>query len=367
MEAAVLYSPQTPLEIEDLKVEAPRKGEVLVKMAASGVCGSDWHVVSGATQHSLPVVLGHEGAGLVLEVGPGVERVSPGDHVVFSWVPICGECFFCLQGLPAHCERTLDWAWRGVQSDGSSRFSLQNGEPVYQLSAISTFAERSVVPAISCVPVRKDVPLPWAALVGCAVTTGFGAVVNTARVYPGDSLAVFGCGGVGLNVIQAAMAVGAGQIIAVDVIPSKLSLAETMGATHWVNPEDEDPVAFIRQRTDGRGVDHAFEAIGRPVVMRQAYEATRACGNTVLVGIGPHDAEVGLPASNLPRRSVRVMGSYYGDADPRLAIPRIMDLVMAGRLDLESLISQTYSLEEINQAFEDMRSGGAARGVIVFS
>jgi S-(hydroxymethyl)glutathione dehydrogenase/alcohol dehydrogenase len=282
MRAAVLYSPQTPFEIEELVVEAPRQGEVLVEMAASGVCGSDEHVVSGATRHALPVVLGHEGAGVVLQVGPGVERISPGDHVVLSWVPICGECFYCLRGLPAHCERTLDWAWAGTQADGSPRLSLQNGEPVYQLSAISTFAERSVVPAMSCIPVRKDAPLTSAALVGCGVTTGFGAVVNTAHVQPGDTVAVFGCGGVGLNVIQSARAAGARLIIAVDVLPAKLALAETMGATHLANAGEIEPVAFIRQHTQGRGVDHAFEVIGRPEVMRQAYEATRACGNTVL-------------------------------------------------------------------------------------
>lgn len=366
MKAAVLFSPRTPLEIEHLNVEAPRQGEVLVRMAASGVCGSDDHVVSGATPHAMPVVLGHEGAGIVLQVGPGVRSISPGDHVVLSWVPICGECFFCLRGLPAHCQRSLVWAWEGVQADGSSRFSLQNGEPVFQLSAISTFVEESVVPAISCIPVRKDVPLTWAALVGCGVTTGFGAVVNTARVQPGDSLAVFGCGGVGLNVIQSARVAGARHIIAVDVVPSKLSLAETMGATHLVNPAENDPIDFINQLTGGRGVDHAFEVIGRPEVMRQAYQVTRPCGNTVLVGIGPHDAEVGFPAGGLPRSSRRVMGSYYGDADPRLAIPRILDLVVAGLLDLETLISQTYRLEDINQAFEDMQSGEAARGVIVF-
>jgi S-(hydroxymethyl)glutathione dehydrogenase/alcohol dehydrogenase len=365
IKAAILEQVNTPLTVEEVRLEGPRRGEVLVKLAASGVCHSDWHVVSGGTPHPLPVILGHEGAGMAVEVGEGVERVKVGDHVVLSWVPICGECFYCLHGLPAQCEGNADWAWKGTLRDGATRFWLGN-QPVHHLSATSTFAEMTVVPEVSCVPVRRDVPLPAAALAGCAVATGLGAVVHTARVRPGQRVAVFGCGGVGLSIVQAAALAGALQIIAVDIAPGKLAMAAALGATHLVDSSQEDPVAAVKRLSDGRGADHVFEAIGNPAVMGQAYRAARIGGNILLVGIGPKGAQVSFSAADLPRSSKRICSSYYGDCDPRRDVPWILDLYAAGRLDLEKVISRTYRLEEINQAFEDMLAGRVARGVIVF-
>jgi S-(hydroxymethyl)glutathione dehydrogenase/alcohol dehydrogenase len=302
---------------------------------------------------------------VVVEVGQDVKRVKPGDHVVLSWVPVCGGCFFCLNGLPAQCVGNATWAWKGTLQDGTTRF-WQGEQPVYHLSATSTFSERTVVPEVSCVPVRRDVSLPVAALAGCAVATGVGAVVHTAQVRPGQRVAVFGCGGVGLSIIQGAALAGAGQIIAVDIAAGKLSMAEGLGATDLVDASQEEPVAAIQRRTLGRGADHVFEAIGNPDVMGQAYRATRVGGNTVLVGIGPGGSELRFSAADLPRQSKRICASYYGDCDPRRDIPWILDLYAAGKLELDKLISRTYRLEEINRAFEDMLAGNIARGVVVY-
>jgi S-(hydroxymethyl)glutathione dehydrogenase/alcohol dehydrogenase len=365
MKAAVVHQPGTKLVIEEVQLEKPRNDEVLVKIAASGVCFSDWHLITGATPHPLPAIPGHEGAGIVHEVGKGVKRVKPGDHIVLTWAPGCGECFYCLRRLPAHCERAYEWLWQGTLQDGTSRFRLGD-KPVYHFSASSTFAEQTVVPEISCIPIRKDIPLAQAALVGCSVTTGIGAVVNTAQVRAGESIAVFGCGGVGINIIQAAALSGAEKIIAVDTVPFKLSLARTFGATHFVNVQEQPVFDMIYGWTDNRGVDKAFEATGRPEVMQQAISATRKGGTTVLAGIGPHGSSIQISASEFPRQSKHIVSSYYGDSYPRYDIPRILDLYAAGKIKLDELITRRYHLGEINAAFQDMLAGEVARGVIEF-
>jgi S-(hydroxymethyl)glutathione dehydrogenase/alcohol dehydrogenase len=365
MKAAILYKPNSKLEIEEVDINPPKHGEVLVKMVASGVCHSDWHVIEGGTPHPLPAILGHEGAGIVMEVGENVSRVKVGDHVVLSWVPVCGECFYCLKGQPAQCENAYGWAWKGTLQDGSIRYRL-DGRPIYHYSGISTFAEMSVVSETSCVPVRRDVPLTVAALVGCAISTGFGAVLHTAKVQAGDLVAVFGCGGVGLNIIQGAALCGAEKIIAVDISPHRLSLAHSMGATHMVDSTTHDAVSFVRDLTYGRGADHVFEAIGKPEIMQKAYQATRIGGNTLLVGIGPVDHQVCFSAADLPRQSKRILSSYYGGCDPRIDFRRILDLYAARKIRLDEFVSRTYPLREINEAFQDMLAGEVARGVILF-
>ena len=365
MKAAVVHKPGSELIIEDVQLEKPREEEVLVRIAATGLCFSDWHMISGTTPHPMPAIPGHEGAGIVLEVGEGVKRVKPGDHVVLTWAPACGECFYCLRGLPAHCERSFTWLWKGTLSDGTTRFRLGN-ESVYHFSATSTFAETTIVPESSCIPIRKDIPLAQAALVGCSVTTGIGAVVNTAQVRPGEIVAVFGCGGVGLNIIQAAALSEAEVIVAIDVIPFKLSLAQIFGATHIVNLQDQPATDLITHLTQGRGVDKAFEATGKPDVMQAAYRATRKGGMTVLAGIGPHGSTFQISASEFPRQSKRIVSTYYGDSDPRVDIPRILDLYTAHKIKLDELITSRYHLEDINTAFQDMLSGKLARGIIEF-
>ena len=366
MKAAVLHQTGTKLVIETVRLEKPHSGEVLIQIAATGLCFSDWHLITGGTPHPLPAIPGHEGAGIVLETGEGVKRVKPGDHIVLTWAPGCGECFYCLRGLPAHCERSFNWLWQGTLQDGTSRFRLGD-KPVYHFSATSTFAEKTIVPETSCIPIRQDIPLAQAALVGCSVTTGVGAVVNTAQVHAGESVAVFGCGGVGLNIVQAAALSGAEKVIAIDAIPLKLSLAQAMGATHFVNIQDQSAINAIHHWTGGRGVDKAFEATGKPAVMQQAYQATRRGGTTILAGIGPHDSTIHISASEFPRQSKRIVSTYYGDSDPRYDIPRILDLYAAGKIKLDELVSRRYRLEEINAAFQDMLTGQVARGVIEFA
>jgi Zn-dependent alcohol dehydrogenase len=250
-------------------------------------------------------------------------------------------------------------------ADGSIRYRV-DGEPIYHYSGISTFAELSVVSETSCVPVRRDVPLTVAALVGCAVSTGIGASLHIAKVRTGEQVAVFGCGGVGLNIIQGAALCGAEKIIAVDIASHKLLMAQSMGATHIVNAEERDAVEYVRKLTSGRGADHVFEAIGKPDLMRQAYRATRLGGNTVLVGIGPVDSQVCFSAAELPRQSKRILSSYYGGCDPRTDFPRILDLYAARKVRLDEFVSRTYPLERINEAFQSMVAGEVARGVILF-
>lgn len=364
MKVAVLYKPETLFVIEDVELESPQAGEVLINMAASGVCHSDWHVVSAATRHPLPVVLGHEGAGIVEAVGEGVTRVEPGDHVILNWAPDCGECFYCLRGKPNLCETFVGPIWAGTMLDGTTRLSL-DGETVYHFSGLATFAEQAVVPQETCIPIRKDVPLKAASLVGCAVTTGVGATMNTVHVRPGDSVVVFGCGGVGLNVLQGAALCGAEIIIAVDRVPAKMEMAETFGATHTLLAGD-DTITTIRDLTGGRGADYAFEAIGVPAVQEQALGAVRPGGTLVLAGLAPMGSSTNFPGAILVRQEKNVVGSYYGTANTRRDFPMMLDLYMAGKLKLDELISREYTLDEINAAYESMLSGEVARGVIVF-
>lgn len=365
IQAAVLHAAQTPFEITELDLDDPREGEVRVKIAACGVCHSDYHLLTGTTRHPLPVVCGHEGAGVVESVGAGVTRVKPGDHVTLSWSPDCGECFYCRAGKPNLCETFTEPIWAGVMLDGTTRLHLPNGDPVYAYCGLATFGEYVVVPQQSCIPIRKDVPLKVAALVGCAVATGVGAAMYTAGVRPGESLVVLGCGGVGLNVLQGAALCGAGTIIAVDTNPAKMALAQQFGATHTLL-SDGDTLKAIRDLTGGRGVDHAFEAVGIPALQELALDAARPGGTAVLAGLSAMGSSTNLPGAVLTRTEKTVKGSYYGSVNPARDFPLMLDLYMAGKLKLDELVSREYQLSEINEAFDSMLGGEVARGVIVF-
>jgi len=364
IKAAVFYEPLTPFKIETLDLEPPRTGEALVKIAAVGVCHSDWHLMTGATKHPVPVVPGHEGAGMVEAVGPGVTRVKVGDHVALNWAPNCGVCFYCLNDRPSLCAAYVGPIWAGTMMDGTTRLS-KNGQSVYHFSALAAFAEYTVVPQECCVPLRKEVPFPVAALIGCAVTTGVGAVLNTAKVRPGSSVAVFGAGGVGLSIIMGAQLAGAGRIIAVDHAEGKLEMARSFGATEALiaGPDTNDA---IRALTKGRGADYVFEAIGLPAVQEQCLDAARPGGVIVLAGISAMGSATNLPGAIITRQEKTVTGSYYGTANTARDFPLYADLYLRGKLDLERLVSKTYSLDQINEAYADMLSGALARGVIVF-
>jgi S-(hydroxymethyl)glutathione dehydrogenase/alcohol dehydrogenase len=364
IQAAVLHEVNQPFQIEELTLDEPKAGEVLVKIAASGVCHSDYHLVSGATKHPLPVVPGHEGAGVVEAVGEGVKHVQPGDHVVLNWAPACGECFYCLRGKPNLCETYIKPIWAGTMLDGTPRLHL-NGQPVYHFCGLATFGEYAVVPQESCIPIRKDVPLTIAALVGCAVATGVGAVMYTAEVHPGESVVVFGCGGVGLNILQGAALCGASMIIAVDTNPAKMELARQFGATHTVL-SDDNTLRTIREMTGGRGADHAFEAVGIPALQELGFKSTRPGGTLTLAGLSPMGTGTNLPGSIITRMEKVIKGSYYGTVDANRDFPLLLDLYVAGKLKLDELVSQQYRLDQINEAYDAMLSGSVARGVVVF-
>jgi Zn-dependent alcohol dehydrogenase len=289
----------------------------------------------------------------------------PGDHVVLSWVPSCGYCRYCEAGRPNLCSVAAPALLAGTLVSGERRLSYE-GEPLYHYSFLSTFAEQVVVDEASCIPVRKDVSLSIAALVGCAVMTGYGAVTNRAKVEPGSSVLIFGGGGVGLSAVMAAALSGAQTLVVVDPVASKRDLARELGATHVLDPNDADVVEVVRSLTGGEGADYSFECAGRPELVQQAFDATRRAGTIVAVGVPAADATVSLPGPHLVRHEKIVTGSLYGSCRPRQDMPRVLDLFAAGRLPLDRLVTQTYALDQINEAFSDMRAGTLARGVIEF-
>ena len=360
--AAVLHEVHGPLVVEDLDLMDPQKGEVLVRYVASGVCHSDMHVIDGVLPYDLPVVLGHEGAGVVERTGPGVARVSEGDHVITAYILTCGSCRFCATGRPNLC--MLRYGKRNVMLDGTHRLS-RNGQPVNHFLQVSSYAEYAVLPQESVVPIRKDAPLDKVCLIGCGVTAGAGAVFNRARVVPGSSVAVFGCGGVGLNVVQGAAIAGAGLIIAVDLLRNKLEWAEEFGATHLIDASREDPVARVRELTDGMGADYAFEVIGSPATIQQAFNSVHPGGTAVVIGVSPAGAKVTLETSMITPERV-LMGASFGGARQMADLPMLVDLYMGGRLKLDELISRTMPLEDINTAFELLQKGEVARTVIKY-
>ena len=357
---AVVANKLNDYTVCNVDLAPPKMGEVLVRMKATGVCHSDLSVINGTIPSPFPVVLGHEGAGIVDQVGEGVTSVKPGDHVVISFIPHCGHCFYCLHQEPFLCSGAKQ---DGNLFDGTTRVS-RNGEKLFVMSFVGIMAEYAVVPAACVVAIDKSFDFKAAALVGCGVTTGVGAAIRTAEVKQGSRVAVFGCGGVGLNVIQGARIAGAKQIIACDLSAEKMEIAKNFGATHTVDPAG-DFVKQIQGMTNGIGVDYAFDVVGYSKVIEQCIKATRKNGTAVLVGVGRMDDRFSVNAAILPFTSKTIKGCMYGSASFEADFPMYLDLYKAGKLDLDGLITKTYSLDEAPQAFEDMEKGRNARGVIV--
>ncbi len=362
--AAVCEGVDQPLEVIDVDVDPPKAGEVRVRMGASGVCHSDLSVVNGTLLSPLPSVLGHEGAGIVEEVGEGVSSVKAGDHVVLSFVPQCGHCYFCTHDAPEMCEPGFMAMATGGQLDMTPRFA-RGGAPLHQMSGLGTFSEELVCPEISTIRIDDEVPLTRAALIGCGVLTGFGAAANTADVRPGDTVAVIGCGGVGLNVIQGAKFKGAERIIAIDQFDSKLKLAEEFGATDVVNAKDTDAVAAVQELTGGRGVDVSFEVIGLKATVQQALAMARRGGQAIIVGVPKMEQIMEIPiAMELLVNEKQVRGSWYGSSSVQRDVPMLIDLYKQGTLKLDELVSRTIGLADINDAFKAMEAGEVARSVV---
>ena len=353
-----------PLAVSELELAAPGPEEVLVRLRASGVCHSDWNAVDGTSETVCPAVLGHEGAGVVEQIGAGVTRVAVGDHVALSWTPWCGRCDECTRDLPQHCSTVWPAMATGGLMDGTPRLS-RDGEPVYHYSFLSTFADACVVPERSCIPIAEDIPFEVAALVGCAVSTGAGAVWRTAGVQAGDRVAIVGCGGVGLSALLAAVAVGAEPVVAVDAAAQKLDVARSLGATDTVEWQGtaEETAGAVRE-VSGGGVDYAIEATGRPEAMETAFLSTRTRGAAVLIGIPREDAVLSLPAITIPRMERRVLGSIYGSTKPERDFTHTFDLYREGRLPIDRLISHRLPLEEAERGFELMHTGDALRVVL---
>lgn len=363
--AAVVYEVNKPVVVEKIELDPPKAGEVLVKMAASGVCHSDLSVINGTIPMGLPVILGHEGAGTIEKVGSGVSSVKPGDSVMLTFVTPCGHCAYCTVGKPNLCTTHWETTPKGVLFDGTSRFH-KGEQRFYQFTRTGTMTEHTVCSEKAVIRVPKNTPLDKAALIGCGVTTGVGAVINTAKVEAGSSVAVIGAGGVGINVVQGSALVGAAKIIVVDRVPRKLEFARDFGATDTVDASRQDVVDEVMRLTDGEGVDYAFEIIGNPVTIRQAFEMLRRAGTAIVVGIAQSDAQVSLPAALFPYGERRVMGSMYGSSRMRVDMPRLLEFYRVGKLKLDELITKTYTLEQVNEAFADMQDGLNIRGVILY-
>lgn len=359
MRAAVLREVGAPLSIEDVELTGPGPGMVRVALAASGVCHSDLSLQDGSMPQATPAVLGHEGAGVVTETGPGVTSLSEGDHVVLSWVAPCRRCWYCLAGRPELCEHGMDHAFAGP-------YGTARGDAVWCGLGTGTFAEETVVPETAAVRIDPAFPLGLAALAGCAVVTGVGAVLNTAKVAAGEAVAVVGCGGVGLAAVQGARLAGAWPIIAIDRVPAKLEMARANGATHTVDATADDPATVARDLTGGRGVDHAFEVVGLSSTILMTYAIARRGGTVTVVGAGGFDDLVSISAMNLMVDAKRLQGSVYGSTDPARDIPRMIALAQAGALDLERLVTARIGLDGVNDAFAAMVGGEVARSVIVF-
>ncbi len=367
MKAAVMTGVNKPLEIREVDLDAPKANEVLVKIISTAVCHSDLHILEDSTT-PIPQVLGHEGAGIVMEVGPNVTTCKVGDKVALSWLPYCGTCEFCRSGKVSLCETAFGPMFNGTLLDGTSRMKL-DGETCYHMSLLSTFAEYTVVPEMSCVVLPKDMPLRAACLIGCGVGTGYGAAVRAAEVRPGSSVAIFGMGGVGLNAIQGARIAGASTIIACDIKDENLELAQKFGATHTVNPMKVDAVQAIKDITSGLGSEYAIDCTGVPQVGSTAYKSIRKGGTCVVIGAYPAEGTLELPSGSFHRFGKILKGSFYGDVNPFNDFPRIAQLYLDGKYDLDSLIIKTIKLEDINLAFDafhDPTAKNAGRYVIEF-
>ena len=363
--AAVAFAAGQPLQIVEIDVAPPRKGEVLIKITHTGVCHTDAFTLSGDDPEGLfPVVLGHEGAGIVVEIGEGVTSVKPGDHVIPLYTAECGECLFCKSGKTNLCVAVRATQGKGVMPDGTTRFSY-NGQPLYHYMGCSTFSEYTVVAEVSLAKIAQEANPEHVCLLGCGVTTGLGAVKNTAKVQPGDSVAVFGLGGIGLAVVQGAAMAQAGRIIAIDTNPDKFDLARVFGATDCVNPKDFDkPIQQVIVEMTGWGVDHSFECIGNVNVMRSALEcAHRGWGQSVIIGVAGSGQEISTRPFQLVTGR-RWLGTAFGGVKGRSELPGMVEDAMAGKIKLEPFVTHTMPLNEINEAFDLMHEGKSIRSVV---
>ena len=367
VKAAVAFASGKPLSIETVQLEAPQTGEVLVEIKATGVCHTDAYTLSGADPEGLfPTILGHEGAGIVAEVGAGVTSVKPGDKVIPLYTPECRQCAYCLSQKTNLCQAIRSTQGKGVMPNGTSRFSL-NGDKLYHYMGTSTFANYTVLPEIAVAKIRDDAPLDKVCLIGCGVTTGLGAVINTAKVEPGSNVVVFGLGGIGLNVIQGAKMVGASKIIGVDINPDKRAMAEDYGMTDFVNPKeiDGDIVEYLVELTAG-GADYSFECIGNVKVMRQALECChKGWGVSTVIGVAGAGEEISTRPFQLVTGRVW-KGSAFGGARGRTDVPKIVDWYMEGKINIDDLVTHTMPIEDINQAFDLMHKGESIRSVVTF-
>ena len=365
--AAVAHEAGKPLTIETVTLSGPKAGEVLVEIKATGICHTDEFTLSGADPEGLfPAILGHEGAGVVVEVGAGVTSVKPGDHVIPLYTPECRQCEYCLSGKTNLCQAIRETQGRGVMPDGTSRFSVGN-DSIFHYMGTSTFANHTVLPEIAVAKVREDAPFDKICYIGCGVTTGIGAVINTAKVEPGSNCVVFGLGGIGLNVIQGLRLVGADIIVGVDLNPAKRELAERFGMTHFVNPSEVegDLVPYLVDLTRG-GADYSFECIGNVEVMRQALECChKGWGESIIIGVAGAGQEIATRPFQLVTGRVW-RGTAFGGAKGRTEVPRIVDWYMDGKIDIDDLITHTMPLEDINRAFDLMHSGESIRSVVQY-
>ena len=364
--AALAIAAGEPLEIDTVQLEGPKAGEVLVEIKATGVCHTDAYTLSGADPEGLfPAILGHEGAGVVVETGPGVTSIAPGDHVIPLYTPECRQCKFCTSGKTNLCGAIRATQGQGLMPDGTSRFS-HGGDTILHYMGTSTFANYTVVPEIALAKIRPDAPFDKVCYIGCGVTTGLGAVMNTAKVEPGSNVAVFGLGGIGLNVIQGARLAGADRIIGVDLNAGKRALAERFGMTDFINPTDtDDVVGAIVDMTDG-GVDYSFECIGNVEVMRQALECChKGWGESIIIGVAGSGQEIATRPFQLVTGRVW-RGTAFGGAKGRTDVPKIVDWYMNGKINIDDLITHTMPLGDINNAFELMHAGESIRSVVVY-
>jgi S-(hydroxymethyl)glutathione dehydrogenase/alcohol dehydrogenase len=365
--AAVAHKAGEPLSIETVQLEGPKEGEVMVEIRATGICHTDEFTLSGADPEGIfPAILGHEGAGVVIEVGPGVKSVKKGDHVIPLYTPECRQCEYCLSRKTNLCQAIRATQGQGLMPDGTSRFS-QSGQKIFHYMGTSTFANYTVLPEIAVAKIREDAPFDKVCYIGCGVTTGIGAVINTAKVESGSNVVVFGLGGIGLNVIQGARLVGANMIVGVDTNPSKVPLAEKFGMTHFVNPKEVegDLVPYLVDLTKG-GADYTFECIGNVKTMRQALECChKGWGESTIIGVAPAGAEISTRPFQLVTGRVW-RGTAFGGARGRTDVPRIVDWYMEGKINIDDLITHTMPLDKINDGFDLMHRGESIRSVVIY-
>ena len=365
VKAAVLYEVNKLIEIKNLRQQDPKNSEVKIKMLSAGICASDYHVIKGETNFPLPIVLGHEGAGIVVDIGENVTSVKKGNKCILSFVPSCGFCYSCRKGLGNICDTNRLTGTK--QFDGTFRLKDDNDNDIHQFAKLGVFAEEIIVPESACFKIEDDFPIDVACLIGCSVTTGVGGVINQENIFPGASIAIFGAGGVGLNAILGGKIINASKIIAVDILDNKLEFAHKFGATHVLNSKEIDPIQKILEITNGIGVDFGFDTFGSQMTTNQMMGSIRKGGTGVIIGLAPEGQTANINMVDIVRNHKTLLGSYYGSLSPHLTFERIIEFYKSGKLDIDSVIQRKYPLEKINEAYNDLATGKDGRGVIDFS